>query len=66
MVLVGRHAGDFLWGIILPEVQGAVFEEGHDKGFAVVEWGSLNQFLSGFSPKRTLIHELYHILGYTH
>lgn len=62
--LVDRNAGDFLWGLIFPEVLGAVDELTHTKGFSVAEWGSLNQLI--VSQNSTAIHETYHLLGCAH
>lgn len=62
MALIGRHAGDYVWGLLLlPEVLGAVNDESSTHSYAVVEWASLNQLLS--PPGATVRHELYHLLG---
>jgi hypothetical protein len=59
--LVGRHAGDALWGLFLPEVLGAVNDETLTHGYAVVHRASINQILT--SPTDVVRHELYHLLG---
>ena len=61
LALIGRHAGDVLWGLFLPEVLGAVNDETLTHGYAVVERATLNQLLS--SPTDVVRHELYHLLG---
>lgn len=64
--IVGRDIRDFVWGMILPEVMGAVEDATLTKGYAVGEWGSLNQVLSLKSPEDTAVHEAYHLLGCGH
>jgi hypothetical protein len=64
--LAGRHTGDFFWGIIMPEILGAVEGKTFTRGFAVVEWGSLNQLLSFAGPESNAVHEGYHLLGCGH
>jgi len=60
--LVGRHAGDVLWGLFgLPEVLGAVANDASTHGFAVVGGVSLNQVF--ISPPHVVRHEIYHLLG---
>jgi len=66
LALVGRSFGDFLWGIIMPEIHGAVEDVSMTKGFAVAEIGSFNQMLSMSSATRIAIHETYHLLGCDH
>ena len=66
LALVGRSIGDFLWGIVMPEVHGAVEDVSMTKGFAVAEIGSINQMLSMSSSARLAIHETYHLLGCDH
>ncbi len=61
LALIGRHAGDVLWGLVLPEVLGAVNDETLTHGYAVVQRATVNQLLS--SPADVLRHELYHLLG---
>jgi hypothetical protein len=64
--MVGRDFKDFIWGVIMPEWHGAVETHTMTKGFAVAEWGSLNQLASLKSPKETAVHEVYHLLGCSH
>ncbi|PYN68769.1 MAG: hypothetical protein DMD90_04065 [Candidatus Rokuibacteriota bacterium] len=60
--LVGRHAGDVLWGFFgLPEVLGAVDDDTSTHGYAVVGRVSLNQMF--MSPTSVVRHEIYHLLG---
>ena len=60
--LVGRHAGDVIWGLFgLPEVLGAVANDASTHGFAVVAGVSLNQVF--ISPPHVVRHEIYHLLG---
>jgi len=60
--LVGRHAGDALWGLFgLPEVLGAVSNDTSTHGFAVVGGVSLNQVF--ISPRNVVHHEIHHLLG---
>ena len=64
MALVDRHAGDFLWGLLLPEVLGAVDDLTHTRGYIVSNFGSLNQAFS--SVELTAVHEFYHLVGCGH
>jgi hypothetical protein len=64
--IVGRDYRDFVWGIVMPEVLGAVEDATLTKGYAVGAWGSLNQVLSLKSPEDTAVHEVYHLLGCGH
>ena len=64
MALVDRHAGDFLWGLLLPEVLGAVDDLTHTRGYVVANFGSLNQAFS--SVEMTAVHEFYHLVGCGH
>jgi hypothetical protein len=66
LALVGRNFGDFLWGIIMPEIHGYVEVVSMTKGLAVAEIGSFNQILGMSSATRTAIHETYHLLGCDH
>jgi hypothetical protein len=59
--LIGRHAGDALWGLLFPEVLGAVNDETLTHGYAVVQRATVNQLLS--APEDVIRHELYHLLG---
>lgn len=64
MALVDRHAGDFLWGLLLPEVLGAVDDLSHTRGYIVANFGSLNQ---AFMPQDLAsVHEFYHLVGCGH
>jgi hypothetical protein len=64
IALVDRHAGDFLWGLLLPEVLGAVDDVTHTRGYIVANFGSLNQAFS--SVEMTAVHEFYHLVGCGH
>lgn len=66
LALVGRDGRDFLWGLLLPEVLGAVERRTHTKGYAVARVGSLNQVLSFSRPEDTAFHEVLHMLGCAH
>jgi hypothetical protein len=66
LALVGRNFSDFLWGLTMPEVHGAVEDVSMTKGFTVAEIGSLNQILTMGSAARLAIHETYHLLGCDH
>ena len=64
MGLVDRHAGDFLWGLLLPEVLGAVDELTHTRGYVVANFGSLNQIAAPMEVPA--VHEFYHLVGCGH
>lgn len=64
--IVGRDGRDFAWGVILPEVLGAVEDSTLAKGYTVGSVGSLNQVLSFQSPEDIAVHEAYHLLGCKH
>ena len=64
MALVDRHLGDTVWGLVLPEVLGAVETVTHTKGYAVATMGSINQIAS--NPSSSAVHEAYHFLGCGH
>ena len=66
LALVGRNFGDFVWGILMPEIHGAVEDVSMTKGFAVAEVGSFNQMLSMSSAAHIAVHETYHLLGCDH
>jgi hypothetical protein len=60
--LLGRHVGDFLWGLVgLPEVLGAVDDNTLTHGYAVIQRASLNGVL--MPPVGVVRHEIYHLLG---
>ncbi len=62
--LVDRHAGDFLWGLLLPEVLGAVDSQTRTRGYIVANFASLNQ---AFTPVEfAAMHEFYHLVGCGH
>lgn len=62
--LVDRHAGDFVWGLFLPEVVGAVDGVSRTRGYVVATWGSLNQIAA--EPHVATVHEFYHLVGCGH
>ena len=64
MAFVDRNVGDFLWGLAMPEVLGAVNDDTHTHGYVVATGVSLNQLFS--SPTATTVHEFYHFLGCPH
>ncbi len=64
MALVDRHAGDFLWGLLLPEVLGAVDDLTHTRGYIVANFASLNQAFT--STELIAVHEFYHLVGCGH
>ena len=64
VALVGRHLGDTLWGVVLPEVLGAVETVTHTKGYVVATFASLGQI--GLGPTEGAVHESYHFLGCGH
>jgi hypothetical protein len=61
LALIGRNVGDVLWGVVGPEVLGAVNDETLTHGYSVARRGSLNQLL--MSPVDVTRHEIYHLLG---
>lgn len=65
-ILVGRHIGDFLWGLLLPEILGAVEDITQTKGYAVAQMGSFNQLLSTWKSAVPAVHEAYHLVGCGH
>lgn len=67
IAMVGRHAGDLLWSMLLtPEIFGAVDPEMPVRGYVVAEWSpSLDQLWVG-GPQETMRHEGYHFLGCGH
>ena len=61
LALIGRHLGDVVWGLLLPEYLGAVDDETLTHGYVIARRVSLNQL---FEPPRSVVrHELYHLLG---
>lgn len=66
LALVGRDVRDFMWGLLLPEVLGAVETRTYSKGYVVAEAGSFNQLLTFTSPGEAAAHEMYHLLGVPH
>ena len=61
LALIGRHFGDVVWGLLLPEYLGAVNDETLTHGYVIARRASLNQL---FEPPRSVVrHELYHLLG---
>ena len=66
LVLVDPRMSDFIWELFAPvTVLGAVDGYTHSRGYIMAKYYSLNQFF-GASPKATLIHEGYHLLGCGH
>jgi hypothetical protein len=64
LALVDRNFGDFLWGLLMPEVLGAVEVTTHTHGYVVATSGSVNQVFEG--PSASTVHEFYHLLGCAH
>jgi hypothetical protein len=64
LALVGRHAGDFFFGLFGAEVLGAVETVSHTRGYVVEQTASLNQLIE--RPADVAIHESYHLLGCKH
>lgn len=64
LTLVGRNAGDVLWGLVGAEVLGAVDLATHTRGYVVGKRASINQLLQ--SPSDVAVHETYHLLGCSH
>lgn len=64
IALVDRNAGDFLWGLVMPEILGEVDEATHTRGYIVATMGSLNQVFE--PPSAATVHEFYHLLGCPH
>jgi hypothetical protein len=59
--LLGRNVGDFAWGLVGPEVLGAVIDESLTHGYAFARRATLAQIFS--SPSDVIGHEIYHLLG---
>jgi len=64
IALVDRNAGDALWGMLMPEVLGAVDDATHTRGFVVANTASFNQLF--MPPSKVAVHEFYHLLGCPH
>jgi hypothetical protein len=64
VAFVDRNAGDFLWGLLMPEVLGSVDDPTHTRGFVVATQVSLNQVFT--PPDKATVHEFYHLLGCPH
>lgn len=64
VALVDRNFGDFAWGLLMPEVLGAVEDVTATRGYVVATSGSINQLL--MPPGMTTVHEFYHLLGCPH
>jgi hypothetical protein len=64
VALVDRNAGDFLWGLLMPEILGEVDEATRTRGYIVATTGSVNQLLE--PPSQATVHEFYHLLGCPH
>jgi hypothetical protein len=69
-LLVGRNAGDVMYGLAatfmgLPEVHGAVDSKTHTRMYLVAETASVPHALFG-GARGGIIHEGYHLLGCGH
>jgi len=64
VALVDRNAGDFLWGLVMPEILGEVDNATHTRGYIVATTGSVNQIFE--PPSKAAVHEFYHLLGCPH
>lgn len=64
MALVDRNPADVLWGLLMPQILGAVDTYSRTRGFIVATVGSISQLT--MSPKDVSIHEFYHLLGCNH
>ena len=64
VAFVGRHLGDSLFGLLLPQTLGAVDGATHTRGVIVGRLATPGQLL--MSPSRTTAHEFYHLLGCAH
>ena len=64
MAFGDRNVGDFLWGLAMPEILGAVDDDTHTRGYVVATRVSLNQLIT--SPTAVTVHEFYHLLGCPH
>jgi hypothetical protein len=61
---VDRHLGDFAWGLVMPEILGAVDSVTATRGYVVATFGSINQLIA--PPEQTIVHEFYHLFGCPH
>jgi hypothetical protein len=61
---VDRHLGDFAWGLVMPEILGAVDQATTTRGYVVATFGSINQLVA--PPEQTIVHEFYHLFGCPH
>jgi hypothetical protein len=61
LALFDRSVGDFLWGLVGPEVLGAVNNESLTHGYAFATRATLAGVLN--SPTSVMEHEIYHLLG---
>jgi hypothetical protein len=61
LALFDRSVGDFVVGLIGPEVLGAVNNESLTHGYAFATRTTLAQVF--FSPRSVIEHEIYHLLG---
>jgi hypothetical protein len=64
MAFVGRHVGDVLWSLLMPQVLGAVNDLTVTHGYVVARAVSVDQAL--VPPAHVLRHELHHMLGCEH
>lgn len=64
VAFVGRNLGDALWGLLMPEVLGAVDGETGTHGVIAGRMATPNQLIS--PPGRATIHEFYHLVGCPH
>ena len=62
--LVDRHFGDFAWGLVMPEILGAVDSITSTRGYVVATFASINQLIA--PPEQVVLHEFYHLLGCPH
>ena len=64
VALVDRNLGDYLWGLVLPEVLGAVEATTNTHGYVVATSATFNQLFE--DPGSGAVHELYHLVGCPH
>ncbi|MEM7184962.1 MAG: hypothetical protein AAF518_28975 [Spirochaetota bacterium] len=66
LILVDPKLADFIWELFAPvTILGVVDGNTHSRGYIIAKYYSLNQIF-GASPKATLVHEGYHLLGCGH